>query len=292
MEIKSFSFIIPNYNNSNSIVRCINSILKQNFADFEIIVIDDNSTDDSLEILSKYNNIKVYKNNRNKGVSYSRNIGILEATKKYIIFVDADDYLVDDYKNSIINEIDKKTELYIYNEIELKNNCNKIYSCNIIGKKNLKDVIEKHSPEYLKAPISYWIHNKIFLRDIIIKNNIMFDVNKKAAEDQDFCYKYFKCINNIKFINKELYYYNQINVNKYKYIRYYHQTIKSIYKNNKDIYNKFNINTTAVDIDIQQLFNKMLKRINNSNESKIKKMLYKFLLYITNINIVIKGIVK
>lgn len=289
MEIEGFSFIIPNYNNGKLIGRCIDSILNQNFKNFEIIVIDDKSTDDSLKILDKYKNIILIKNKKNKGVSYSRNVGILKSTKKYIVFLDSDDYLKENYKKTILEQLENKIDLYIYDEIELKRNNRKVYSCNIEGIKTVKEILEKYPKEYLKAPVSYWIHNKIFIRSIIVKNNIKFNINKKAAEDQEFCYNYFSHIKNIKFINKELYYYNQIDVDKYKYVKYYHQTIKSIYKNNKEIFRKYNLDNKEVHSDIIQLFEKSISRIDKSNISIIKKLKYKFLIYIKNLNITLRG---
>ncbi len=289
MEIESFSFIIPNYNNEKLIKRCIDSVLNQKFSNYEIIVIDDKSTDNSLKILEKYKNIILIKNKKNKGVSYSRNIGILKATKKYIVFLDADDYLKDNYKKIIIEQLEDKIDLYIYNEIEIKEGSQKIYSCNIEGVKTIKEILEKYSKEYLKAPISYWVHNKIFLRNIITSNNLLFNTHKKAAEDQEFCYNYFNCINNIKFINKELYHYDQMNVNKYKYIKYYHQTLKSIYKNNKNIFKKYNLDSKDTDNDIKQLFDKSLDRITKSNIPIFKKTIYKFLIYTKNLYIVLRS---
>lgn len=288
MEIEGFSFIIPNYNNGKLIRRCIDSILNQNFKNFEIIVIDDGSTDDSLKILDKYKNIILIKNKKNKGVSYSRNVGILNSTKKYIVFLDSDDYLKENYKKTILEQLEEKIDLYIYDEIEMKRNNHKIYSCNIEGIKTVKEILDTYPKEYLRAPVSYWIHNKIFVRSIIIKNNIKFNINKKAAEDQEFCYDYFSHTKNVKFINKELYYYNQIDVDKYKYIKYYHQTIKSIYKNNKEIFKKYNSDNKEVHLDIIQLFEKSISKIDKSNIPIIKKMIYKFLVYIKNLNIALR----
>lgn len=91
------SVIIPVYNKKEYLEKCIESVLDSSFDSVEIICIDDCSTDGSGEILEKIKqksrNIKVIKNSENMGVSYSRNAGIDIAKGKYIVFLDADDYL-------------------------------------------------------------------------------------------------------------------------------------------------------------------------------------------------------
>ena len=86
------SIIIPVYNAEKTIERCINSILNQEFKDFEIILINDGSTDRSGEICSTYVNkdsrIKLYSQS-NGGVSSARNVGLREAKGEFIIFIDA-----------------------------------------------------------------------------------------------------------------------------------------------------------------------------------------------------------
>ena len=88
--LKKLSIIIPAYNAENYIEKCLNSIEDKD--SIEIIVINDGSTDKTMEILNKYKNIKII-NNTNHGVSYSRNSGLKVASGKYIMFVDSDDYL-------------------------------------------------------------------------------------------------------------------------------------------------------------------------------------------------------
>ena len=90
------SVIVPVYNVEDYLHVCINSILNQTYQDFEIICIDDASTDSSLEILEyfslKDSRVKVLKNDSNKGPGYSRNRGLDVAKGKYVSFLDADDW--------------------------------------------------------------------------------------------------------------------------------------------------------------------------------------------------------
>lgn len=85
------SIIVPVYNTEQYVGRCIQSILLQSFTDFELILIDDGSKDDSGKICEEYANsndkIRVFHNERNRGVSFSRNVGIQNSLGKYIIFI-------------------------------------------------------------------------------------------------------------------------------------------------------------------------------------------------------------
>lgn len=103
-----YSFIIPTYNSEKTIVRCLDSILNQTNHDYEILIIDDGSTDNTLNIVSKFvnknNKIRI-KKNRHKGISETRNIGICSSIGDYIIFVDSDDYVNSELLN-VLNEFD------------------------------------------------------------------------------------------------------------------------------------------------------------------------------------------
>lgn len=102
------SIIIPAYNAEKEIVRCIDSILNQTYNCFEIIIIDDGSTDRTLEICKKYaeKDVRILvKSQENKGVSATRNLGLNLSRGKYICFVDADDYLDCRYLEILLKNI-------------------------------------------------------------------------------------------------------------------------------------------------------------------------------------------
>jgi len=91
------SIVLPVYNTAKYLEQCIDSILSQTFEDFELLAIDDCSTDNSLQILRQYeqkdSRVQVLKNKNNEGLSMVRNLGISKAQGKYISFVDSDDFL-------------------------------------------------------------------------------------------------------------------------------------------------------------------------------------------------------
>lgn len=104
-----YSFIVPVYNTEKYLKRCLDSLVRQTFKDFEIIIVNDGSTDNSKNVISeyeeKYNNIKVI-NQKNQGLSMARNNGVKEAIGKYLIFIDSDDYV----ETNLLKEVDKEID--------------------------------------------------------------------------------------------------------------------------------------------------------------------------------------
>lgn len=131
------SIIIPCYNVEKYVKECLDSILMQKLKEFEIICINDGSTDNTLEILNsykeKYSNIKII-NQSNKGLSTARNVGMKYAEGKYIYFVDADDFLSND-----------KALALIYNEVE-KNKLDVLFFSfeNFTDDEGMKEKYKKH----------------------------------------------------------------------------------------------------------------------------------------------------
>ena len=112
------SIIIPTYNSATYIKQCLDSIYKNalNIIDsFEVIVVNDGSTDNTSDILNQYQfqNLKIYTNS-NHGVSYSRNYGIGKASGKYIMFVDSDDLLIENWFNIINKYLDNNIDFLLF----------------------------------------------------------------------------------------------------------------------------------------------------------------------------------
>lgn len=105
-----FSVIIPTYNRLELLKRAIDSVLNQTFGEFEIIVVDDCSSDDTWEWLNSQQNKKVsfYKNDTNKGLSYNRNFAVSKSKGEFIALLDDDDFW---YENHL-EELNKLTEAY------------------------------------------------------------------------------------------------------------------------------------------------------------------------------------
>ena len=108
--MKTIGVIIPNYNSGTYIRKCLDSLLEQEYKVNEIIVVDDCSTDDSPKIVKEYmkrnNNIILLENEKNMGVSYSRNRGIENTKSEYIMFCDSDDWYEKQATKKMMEEIE------------------------------------------------------------------------------------------------------------------------------------------------------------------------------------------
>ncbi|WP_187424725.1 glycosyltransferase family 2 protein [Campylobacter concisus] len=178
------SFVVPVFNKKEHIRDCLNSLISQDMDDIEIIVINDGSTDNTLEILEEYKDKIILKTKSNAGVSAARNDGILLASGKYTICVDADDYVEKDYA-SCVYDIAEKFDA----DIVITDMC-KVYD---YKKLFLKDFETKedgviYKNEYLKKLLASR-HNKVLhnaankaIRTEILKENL-FPVGITQAED-------------------------------------------------------------------------------------------------------------
>ncbi len=115
------SIIVPIYNSGKYLYKCINSLLRQTLDDIEIILVDDHSIDNSLNIINNYqrlypDKIKVLSNIENKGAGYSRNKGLLVATGEYIGFIDSDDYIEPDmYEKMYVTAVNNNDDIVVTN---------------------------------------------------------------------------------------------------------------------------------------------------------------------------------
>lgn len=110
-----FSIIIPLYNKASYIQETINSVLNQTFTDYEVLVVNDSSTDDSLNIVNNIKDPRIFIFTKvNEGVSSARNFGLMKATRKYIAFLDADDVWHRDYLETVNLMINNYPEIKLF----------------------------------------------------------------------------------------------------------------------------------------------------------------------------------
>ncbi len=206
------SIIIPIYNAEKYLKDLFDSINKQTYKNYEVILINDGSTDNSeqkcLEFLNNNNRVKYYKK-ENTGVSDTRNFGIKKSLGDYICFIDADDILEKDYLLDFVTTLpDSNTNLICcdyskfnsYKDIQQQNESVKI----------IKEFSEKDKYEILYSNYCGYLWNKFFSRKIIVENNLKFDTSISMMEDLLFIFKYLEYINRIICINKKNYNYRQI----------------------------------------------------------------------------------
>ena len=210
------SVVVPVYNASNTIERCVDSIISNSYNNLEVILVEDCSVDDSLDkckfLSEKYPNVRYIHNEVNRGVSYTRNRGIYEATGKYTMFVDSDDWIDSDYYNSFAEVItnypnDMAVCGYVNHDEKYNGRTDNVVWGKLSSNETvcLKDELKKIYDKTLLQQL--W--NKIFVTKIIKDNNLRFDESISIGEDLRFILDYVK-VSEIKyavFINKPLYHY-------------------------------------------------------------------------------------
>lgn len=184
--------IIPVYNSEKYIGRCLDSVLNQTYKDFEILIVNDGSKDNSQQIIDnykeKYSDKIISIEQENKGVAITRNESIKKANGKYVMFIDNDDYLDDDYIETFVKNIEKEDYDIVLGGYRRPTETGKI-----IKKLELKN--EEWSKFMITAP---WA--KIYKKQYLIENNITF-LNTNIGEDVYFNLKAMLISNKIKIID-------------------------------------------------------------------------------------------
>lgn len=193
------SLIIPVYNATDSIKGLISDILKQTYNNFEVIFVDDGSVDNSYDLIKEYTNkcqnIYVYRKS-NKGVSSARNFGMDKMNPKgYLMFADADDNITSDFIERMVYETLKREDTLV--------------CCTFTnGKYKYSNYKDKFSPVLDEKMAGGYVWNKIFDKNIIIKNKLQFDTSIAICEDLLFCVEYLNYTKDVYVINEQLYIYN------------------------------------------------------------------------------------
>ncbi len=183
MKVPFFSVIIPMYNRANSIAKAIESVLNQTFQDFELIIVDDCSIDNSAAIVKQFqfqdSRIKYVQNQINLERCISRNRGIQAATGKYICFLDSDDYHLvfhfETFHQKIIQENYPKAFLFssAWNETEEGERTERV--CPVIGTMDLYHYF-----------LNYTVNPQRWCIERSVANSILFDPEIIICEDLDF----------------------------------------------------------------------------------------------------------
>ena len=299
-EETSISYIIPVYNTeTEKIKRCIISIEEFNkrikIKDYEILIINDKSNNEKTikykEIFKDYKKIKYFENKVNYGVSYSRNLGIKNANKKYITFVDSDDYLTREYIKN--NKIEFKSNIIIFDMYIITRKTIKKYDFNN-GKVQWKDALISHlTKSSFTNPVA-----KFYEKEFLIKNNIKFNEKVIQGEDNLFNIEFLSHKPSVYYYNFPIYVYEfyslstakrwdekfeQVKNNiKYIYLKRLEILENSNFKNKEEILKEINnqlvessfgIYLTLIDINDKRKINEYVKQF---KEYKIRKKDLKF----------------
>lgn len=197
------SVIVPVYNLEEEISKCIFSILLQKFTDYEIIAIDDGSTDNSLSLLKgiskKYPELRVF-HTENNGLSAARNLGIKKARGKYLAFVDGDDYLDPKYLSKLFSAI-SGADISVCGYTEFFNGKPYVFSPRkevLSGAEATKRLLRKQH----NVDIISW--NKLYKKSLFCAVNFP---NGKNHEDNFTTYKLYSSAEKVSVISEPLYSY-------------------------------------------------------------------------------------
>lgn len=199
--------IIPVYNSEKYLCRCLESIRQQTFKDYEVILIDDGSTDSSLTVCEKYSALDSRFHTihiENHGVSHARNIGLDKANSRFVTFIDSDDYVEPQLFATYISNFETNQDIDAvkvgyFHDFNLST---KTVAC----PKDEIFVCKSDLFKYLEETQYY-----SFVWNICLKldklNGLRFNEEINWLEDHIFCYQYYLGCNNVAVLSNPLYHY-------------------------------------------------------------------------------------
>ena len=207
---EKISVIVPVYNVEAYLERCVESILQQTYAHFELILINDGSTDSSGQICdrlaSQYENIKVY-HIENAGVSNARNMGIQLATGSWVTFIDSDDFVTQDYLATLASAVEGVNVGFVIAPLHHIKNGIVTDIPPHSGKTELWSTEETMKELLMTTRTSFFPVAKLFKRDLLADEK--FNTNYHLAEDALFLTELLlKTRCSCVFIDKPVYYYD------------------------------------------------------------------------------------
>lgn len=262
MNMKLVSIIVPIYNSEKTIERCIDSLKKQIYKNIEIILIDDGSADLSYDICRKMiqsdKRVFLYRKD-NSGVSDTRNYGIKKSKGEFILFVDSDDVVLENYVSSFISNVknndivvcgiaEKKNNDFIYNYINGNGTINNNYDI-------ARNIISNCKSNLYNSPC-----NKFYKSKIIKDNDIYFEKNLDIGEDLLFNLRYLEKCHSIGLMDECNYIY--------------------IHSNEESLTSKFNASRWDIE---KKLYGKYVEFFKNIGMYEtFKKEINEFLIFSVN----------
>ena len=198
----SVSVIVPVYNTAQYLPGCLDSILVQTFKDFELLLVDDGSTDESPAICDAYaakdKRIRVF-HRQNSGVSAARNLGVEQATGKWICYVDSDDEVKPDYLEVMVEAICSECCLVMGNLSDDRMSGNLRENITLHGQQMVQYLLESGAL-FLSGPVA-----KLFNRELLVEHGIRFPEGIHYGEDMVYLFKYLNVIDDVA-IRKDINY--------------------------------------------------------------------------------------
>jgi len=207
----SVSIIIPVFNAGKTIKHCIESVIGQEFTDFEVILVDDGSTDDSGAVCDEYaekdKRIRVH-HKENTGVSDSRNIALDEARGKYLQFVDSDDWITSDATGMLYRAAEEHHCDMVISDFY------RVVGQRVMQKGAIDDSVVMTRKEFaaymMESPADFYygvLWNKFFRRDIVEEHHLRMDKDISWCEDFMFNLEYIRHAGSFYALGVPVYYY-------------------------------------------------------------------------------------
>ena len=274
------SIIVPVYQSHNYLEQGITSILSQTMNDWELLLVDDGSIDKSGELCDSFaendDRIRVF-HKKNGGASSARNLGINNAFGEWITFVDSDDFIDRHFLEGLYQPLADGNELDF-----IHGGCMNYHNGQITSINQRYENYYGNDKDKLFSSFRGLIVSKLFKREILVKNEILFDERMKIAEDMHFTMQYLLYVEYYAFVTETGYYYRRDNIesathrfnwldyeqSRYAFIRLYAITIDNI--------SHHNISDIAARIRYEQRANqyyRMLRSLYHDNSIKRSKRL-------------------
>lgn len=221
------SIIVPVYNAEKYLHRCVDSVLGQSYTNFELLLIDDGSPDNSGVICDEYaakdSRVRVF-HKENGGVSSARNLGLDNARGEWVTFIDSDDWIEIDYFTNLTFRLDAD---FIVGSISSTDGKSWIMKDCICSPKSFVE-------EYIDTPMIRAPWGSLLRLDIIVDNNIRFDPLIRYGEDAIFNMEYLSFCRTLRLLNFQGYnYYQETPISIRKYVLTVEETVYSLRKSLK-----------------------------------------------------------
>lgn len=249
------SVVVPVYNGEKTVKAAVDSLLCQSYAELEIIVVNDGSTDDTDAILRQYGDHIRYISKPNGGVSSARNRGIEEATGEYLMFADADDVCHADMVERAVAIMQREAADYLiagFTKVESVRREDSIYGERLFAdKRAIRDGIPWILNNGLNCPYS-----KLYKTRLIRASNIRFDESIPLGEDFNFNLEYLLIAERLVYVNESLYDYmifNSVATTAYRE-DLYDRRIRSIHKMSETLSSHGMENPMEADLRLKLMY--------------------------------------
>ena len=270
------SIIVPVYQSQQFLEQCISSILSQTMNDWELLLVDDGSIDKSGELCDSFaendDRIRVF-HKKNGGASSARNLGINNAFGEWITFVDSDDFIDRHFLEGLYQPLADGNELDF-----IHGGCMNYHNGQITSINQRYESYYGNDKDKLFSSFRGLIVSKLFKREILMKNKILFDEKMKIAEDMLFTMQYLIHVDFFAYVSETGYYYRRDNFNstthrfnwldyehsRYAFLQLYAITIENI--------SHHNISDNAARIRYKQRANQYYRMLRSLyHEDSIKR---------------------